>query len=561
MKTSHATGLRTLLALGAAWGAAFRWMLPSFIDFSGLPEPEVSTSLWAGVAMGITFLALLAGGLLVFKQSPLRRPTWFEDAPTLVTLRAKPNLPVRMGVVSWVLLTLPTGLVCRELHLADVTAVTTLLAAAMLAIPAALVFCLVLDQRLRELLTTTSVELPPPTAFTQTTHVSPHLLRTGILVVVPVVITTGSMLLLTAAENQRLLARLAATPSAVFARTNLPGISRSPPATLALTQPIPSFFSSGALVATLFLLLALTVTIYLGRTLAADFGHILQLARHAGTDPRGSKTSIKTPPVFFAEMSWLTEALQSLTARFKGLATAQERALFARKAALRTRNLLFASVSHDLKNPLHAILGFCEVAAQQPLSDPQRDSLNIIEQRGRELLALLEIILDSARMEAGRFSLDRAPCDPHLVIERALQRGNDLGPTHAAPVEVTLPPHLPKVLWDEARVSQALGALLGHAKRLSPGGGVRLHLTELKTPGLRITIFDPSGVFSPQELERLFDANQAATAPKRLGGLALGLSLAKSLIEMHRGTLTIQQEAAGAFRFEINLPLSLRLTP
>src|SRR5262249_56857985 len=101
----------------------------------------------------------------------------------------------------------------------------------------------------------------------------------------------------------------------------------------------------------------------------------------------------------------LERAIELLAERFRVFARAQERAILAREAGTRTRGLFFASVSHDLKSPLNAILGFAELVRQDTLTPGQAESLEVIDRRGRELLALIETILDAARVEAGQLAL------------------------------------------------------------------------------------------------------------------------------------------------------------
>src|SRR5690606_5747372 len=95
----------------------------------------------------------------------------------------------------------------------------------------------------------------------------------------------------------------------------------------------------------------------------------------------------------------LAGAIDALTVRFGVFAQAQEGAIRARSTAVRARGLFFASVSHDLKSPLNSILGFIQLVSMQPLSQGQQESVEAIETRARELPALIETILDAARVE------------------------------------------------------------------------------------------------------------------------------------------------------------------
>ena len=212
-------------------------------------------------------------------------------------------------------------------------------------------------------------------------------------------------------------------------------------------------------------------------------------------------------------------------------------------------------MSHDLKSPLNAILGFCALAAAEPLSSPQLESIEIIERRGRELLALIETILDAARVEAQRLTLSRAPSSVAAILDAAVLRGDELGPMDAASIDVACEPDLPTVDWDAHRVAQAIGALIGHAKRLSPGGGVRVSAAREGERTVVIEVRDPSTVFSVGELGRLLDSQAAQAAPGRHGGLALGLALARALVALHGGRLGVEPAEGGGAVFRASLPL------
>jgi signal transduction histidine kinase len=259
-------------------------------------------------------------------------------------------------------------------------------------------------------------------------------------------------------------------------------------------------------------------------------------------------------PARLKNVAELGRSIETLADRFREFAGAQERAIEAREAALRLRGLLFASVSHDLKSPLNAVLGFCALLDTEPLVDGQRESVVIIERRARELLALIETILDAARIEARQLALHRSMTTVDEVVEEAVRRGDDLGPIDAANVAVRVLPGLPMVKWDGARIAQGIAALVGHAKRLSPGGGVELSARR-GSAGIEVLVYEPSGAIPPGELVALLDARNAATAPRRLGGLALGLSLARSLIELHGGSLEVAFAASGPGSvFVVRLP-------
>jgi signal transduction histidine kinase len=350
---------------------------------------------------------------------------------------------------------------------------------------------------------------------------------------------------------------------------SLYAVAREPDGRIAVSVPLDeghavvSFASIGRLLVSKGVLLAqvmvLGLALIVGHALGTTLGDDLVLAtrqvRSLGNEDVLRGEAKIAGPARFHVVTQLGRAIETLAERFRVFARAQERSIEAREATLRLRGLLFASVSHDLRSPLNAILGFCALASAEPLTEPQLESISIIERRGRELLALIETILDAARVEAHKLTLSRTPTDVGRIIEQAVARGDELGPMDAAPVTVDIDPGLPKVSWDEARIAQALGALIGHAKRLSPHGGVRVEAKKRPAGGLILMVHDPSSALSVLELGRLLDASNAATAPNRLGGLALGLSLARALIALHGGRLGVEPDRGGGTLFRAVLPV------
>src|SRR5262249_42185106 len=107
----------------------------------------------------------------------------------------------------------------------------------------------------------------------------------------------------------------------------------------------------------------------------------------------------------FQSVSALMKAADELGGVFREFAGAQQRAIDARGATERMRGLFLASISHDLQAPLNALLGFADLVSRGALTEGQKESVAIIAQRGRELLYLINTILDSARVEAGELTV------------------------------------------------------------------------------------------------------------------------------------------------------------
>src|SRR6185369_8179721 len=184
--------------------------------------------------------------------------------------------------------------------------------------------------------------------------------------------------------------------------------------------------------------------------LGDDLVQATRSVRVLGTESVLRGSTRMTRPTRFAVVSSLGRAIEELTGRFQIFAAAQERALEARAAAQRMRGLLFASVSHDLKSPLNAVLGFAELVGQGQLTPAQRESLELIQKRGRELLGLIETILDAARVEAGQLELSTRPAQVSRLVAEAVRKARELSGDAEAHVLIQVSPGLPTVPADPA---------------------------------------------------------------------------------------------------------------
>lgn len=294
------------------------------------------------------------------------------------------------------------------------------------------------------------------------------------------------------------------------------------------------------LIALLAVAVAASIGIGLGRLLSRD----LRMANHGvrllGTDAALEGTRVMKPARFRA-VAELGNAIELLASRFRLFAQAQERSIEARQAATRTRGLFFASVSHDLKSPLNAILGFAELARRnEVLTEGQRESLDLIIQRGHELLALIETILDAARVEAGQLTLVRSEESIEELLQAAIEKGKDLSADSDVIVLAEIPQGCPKLWVDRVRLSQALATFIGHARRTAERQSMRIRVETdeasdkptLARRRVRIHIEVPSGRFSAHDLEAMLNPEQQ---PGQHRGLALALRLAKSIVELHGG--------------------------
>jgi len=310
-------------------------------------------------------------------------------------------------------------------------------------------------------------------------------------------------------------------------------------------------------------LLAVALASALGSRLARALRHDLRRATRgvrelAAGDVNTAKRYVRASR--FRMVEELGLAIERLALRFRVFARAQRRAIEAREAAARMRGLFFASVSHDLKSPLNAILGFTEVIRQtEPLSPGQLESLELIERSGRELLALIETILDAARIEAGQLDLIRDEVTVKELFDEAIEKGRALGGHASVAVFAEIPRRVPRLSIDRVRIMRAIGTFVGHAMRTAEAPPVRLLATSDGSDAVYIEVSVPSQRFSAAQLEQLLDpSGKPGTAEHR--GLALGLSLARSVITFHQGRVHVEDRGAKGVAFCVRLPTGAEFT-
>jgi signal transduction histidine kinase len=307
-------------------------------------------------------------------------------------------------------------------------------------------------------------------------------------------------------------------------------------------------------------MVAIALAAILGTRIGAAFEWDLALAvrevRRAGV-AEVMRGTIILHEARFLVVKELLEAIDGLGGIFREFAGAQQRAIEAREATERMRGLLLASMSHDLKAPLNAVLGFTELVGRNDLSDGQRESLAIIEQRGRELLVLVDTILDSARVEAGELEVSPEPTHVGDVVMSSVLEARDLLVGTETQVKGEIQPGMPTLLVDGTRIVQALTAVVMTAARFSDKGIVPVRAT-LPDKGDRLRIeVETSGEGLPvTEREKIFDAFKSAESARRHGGLGLGLQLARSILEIHGGTIEVDATSGGGMVFRVWLPVS-----
>ena len=316
--------------------------------------------------------------------------------------------------------------------------------------------------------------------------------------------------------------------------------------------------SPGTTVYLAFALVAIAIAAMLGWRTGQAFADDVALAEHE-LEATGVADVLRGGRIRgnarFQSVAALMNAADELGGVFREFARAQQRAIDARAATERMRGLFLASMSHDLKAPLNAILGFAGLFSRGVLTEGQRESVAIIEQRGLELLYLIDTILDAARVEAGELTVSPERTRVGDVVMPAVLDARAL--TGGIGVEIVgeIQPGVPHVIADPARLTQALTAIILVAARFAERGHV---LVRASMPAgddrLRIDVDVTGRGIAPADQEKIFDAFKHADRARRHGSLGLGPSLARSIVELHGGAIDIETTEAGGTVFHVWVP-------
>ena len=244
----------------------------------------------------------------------------------------------------------------------------------------------------------------------------------------------------------------------------------------------------------------------------------------------------------------------------------QERALRVALRQAETANKVkaafLAAMSHELKTPLNAVLGFSEIIRDEmlgPVGQPvYRDYANDIHKSGAKLLSVINDVLDVTRLQSGSLILEERPDGPQEIVEMAfLLARKTTGDDRA--ITLVMPPSLPVLHADARRLAQALGNLLANALKFTPVDGlVRLVVALEDNGGVRFSVEDTGIGMAAETIAAALEPFRQidGSLARKFEGAGLGLSIAKSLAELHGGQLAIASEVGKGTVVVLSLPPS-----
>ncbi len=231
--------------------------------------------------------------------------------------------------------------------------------------------------------------------------------------------------------------------------------------------------------------------------------------------------------------------------------------------ARRFKSEFVANVSHELRTPLNLVIGFSEMMMTAPesyggvpLPGPYRSDLNAIYQSARHLLALVDDVLDLARIESGKIALAREQVQAPELVNEAVEIVRNYVLAKGLNLQVEVAPGLPAVSVDRLRLRQVLLNLLVNATRFSDRGFIRVEVRQ-RGGEMLFRVRDTGRGIPPQDLPKIFEEFRTTEQPASSwhSGTGLGLPISKKFVELHGGKMGVESTMQQGTTFWFTLPL------
>lgn len=262
----------------------------------------------------------------------------------------------------------------------------------------------------------------------------------------------------------------------------------------------------------------------------------------------------------FEDLVDMNLALQNGKRVLQEAVTREKEARKAAEAAIAARDLILATVSHDLRNPLNTILMSASLLLGSGRSDfhpRDLERVRVIERVARQMARLIEDLLDVAAIETGAQTIERSEIDPLKLIHDAAEMFDPITVSKGVRLTTSVPDDLSVTMIevDQDRILQVISNLLGNAIRFTRRGGeIGLGL-EVNDGELVYSVTDEGPGIAAEEIPYIFDQFWRDGETGR-GGAGLGLAISKWIVEAHGGRIWVESEVGkgATFRFSLNLP-------
>ena len=257
---------------------------------------------------------------------------------------------------------------------------------------------------------------------------------------------------------------------------------------------------------------------------------------------------------------WNVELEERVTERTKELEQLMEEVsrLHAIREVDRLKSEFISSISHELRTPLGFITGYVTTLLRPnvPHSEETRQEfLQIIEEESEKMLELVENLLDTSRIQAGSFTVEKEPIAIEALARKVVERVESI--TDQYSLFLSFDPKLTSVLGDSRRLEQVLYNLLDNAVKYSPQGSQITISGKLKNDHAQVCVADEGQGIPQAELPKVFDAFYRIPSPdaQKVRGVGLGLTICRAIVEAHGGSIWVDSVPGKGSIFCFTLPL------
>jgi signal transduction histidine kinase len=266
--------------------------------------------------------------------------------------------------------------------------------------------------------------------------------------------------------------------------------------------------------------------------------------------------------IYYANVVSSQSTLVREAERHRATAARMRKAMELAERANEAKTIFLAKMSHQLRTPLNAVIGYSEILledAERDQDKTQIDDLRRINAAGKHLLSLVTSVLDLSKIEADKTELVIEPFDVASFLDDVIATSKSLVVANRNDFAVERSPDLGIMISDATKLRQSVLNLLSNAAKFTQDGRVTLSVTrEKRSIGdwIRVSVEDTGIGIAPDNVQKLFkNFNQAeASTASRYGGTGLGLALSQSLCGMMGGAISVESTLGRGSRFTIRVP-------
>jgi len=236
----------------------------------------------------------------------------------------------------------------------------------------------------------------------------------------------------------------------------------------------------------------------------------------------------------------------------------------AAQAANREKSQFLSNMSHEIRTPMNGILGLVQLIGMTPLTPQQREYLDLLAISGKNMLTLINSILDLSKIEAGMIALEAIEFELAEAFRSQISAQSATATLKRLAVTLDLAPDLPRLVsGDQLRLDQIVSNLLSNALKFTENGGVTIRVSLAERAGttavIAVELTDTGIGIAPEGRERLFAPFVQAdmTTTRKYGGTGLGLAICRKLLELMGGTIELESEPGEGTTFRLRIPLEV----